>query len=96
MTTKPRLTRRAVLAGTGAAVASPYVWTSAHAQAGSAIKIGMPLALTGPLGSVGQQQKRGADKEPNDSPEENEHSQSSSIPTHHESDSGKHETEGGK
>ena len=61
MTSKPRFTRRAVLAGTGAAVASPYVWTSAHAQAGGAIKIGMPLALTGPLGSVGQQQKRGAE-----------------------------------
>src|SRR5436853_7921259 len=61
MTPKPRFTRRAVLAGTGAAVASPYVWTSAQAQAGGAIKIGMPLALTGPLGSVGQQQKRGAE-----------------------------------
>jgi len=61
MTSNPRFTRRGVLAGTGAAVASPYVWTSAHAQAGGAIKIGMPLALTGPLGSVGQQQKRGAE-----------------------------------
>jgi branched-chain amino acid transport system substrate-binding protein len=50
-----------MLAGTGAAVASPNVWTSAHAQAGNALKIGMPLALTGPLGSVGQQQKRGAE-----------------------------------
>ena len=38
MTPKPRFTRRAVLAGTGAAVASPYVWTSAQAQAGGAIK----------------------------------------------------------
>ena len=61
MTSKPRFTRRAVLAGTGAAVASPYIWTSAQAQAGGAIKIGMPLALTGPLGSVGQQHKRGAE-----------------------------------
>ena len=50
MTPKPRFTRRAVLAGAGAAVASPYIWTSAQAQAGGAIKIGMPLALTGPLG----------------------------------------------
>ena len=58
---KPRYTRRAIMAGTGAAVASPYIWTSAQAQAGGAIKIGMPLALTGPLGSVGQQQKRGAE-----------------------------------
>ncbi len=58
---KPRYTRRAVLAGTGAAVASPYIWTSAQAQAAGTIKIGLPLALTGPLGSVGQQQKRGAE-----------------------------------
>ena len=58
---KPRYTRRAIMAGTTAAVASPYIWTSAQAQAGGAIKIGMPLALTGPLGSVGQQQKRGAE-----------------------------------
>ena len=59
--TKQRYTRRTVLAGTGAAVASPYIWTSAQAQAAGTIKIGMPLALTGPLGSVGQQQKRGAE-----------------------------------
>lgn len=59
--TKPRITRRAVLAGTSAAVASPYIWTSAQAQAAGAIKIGMPAALTGPLGSVGQQTKRGAE-----------------------------------
>jgi len=61
MTTRSRFTRRTVLAGTGAAVASPWVWSSTRAQAGSPIKIGMPLALTGPLGSVGQQQKRGAE-----------------------------------
>ena len=51
-------TRRALVAGTGAAVVSPSIWTSAQAQAGSAIKIGIPAALTGPLGSVGQQTKR--------------------------------------
>jgi len=61
MTCKPGVTRRAMIAGAGAAVTSPYVWTSAHAEAGNALKIGMPLALTGPLGSVGQQQKRGAE-----------------------------------
>jgi len=61
MTFKPRYTRRAVLAGAGATIASPYIFTSAQAQAAGAIKIGMPLALTGPLGSVGQQQKRGAE-----------------------------------
>lgn len=59
--TKARYTRRAVLAGTSAAIASPRIWTSAQAQAAGTIKIGMPLALTGPLGSVGQQQKRGAE-----------------------------------
>ena len=48
MTSKPRFTRRAVLAGSGAAVASPYIWTSAQAQAGGAIKIGMPAALDRP------------------------------------------------
>jgi ABC-type branched-subunit amino acid transport system substrate-binding protein len=56
-----RVTRRAVVAGSGAAVASPFIWTSAQAQAGGAIKIGIPAALTGPLGSVGQQTKRGAE-----------------------------------
>lgn len=61
MATKSCLTRRAVVAGAGAAVASPFIWTSAQAQAGNTIKIGLPLALTGPLGSVGQQQKRGAE-----------------------------------
>ena len=60
MTTRTH-TRRGALAVTGAAVASPFIWTSARAQAGSTIKLGMPLALTGPLGSVGQQQKRGAE-----------------------------------
>src|SRR6202008_782888 len=34
------------------------IWTSAQAQAGGAIKIGLPAALTGPLGTVGQQGKR--------------------------------------
>ena len=61
MTTKSRPTRRALIAGAGAALAAPNIWTSAQAQAGGTIKIGMPLALTGPLGSVGQQQKRGAE-----------------------------------
>lgn len=58
----PRLSRRALLAGAGAAaVASPAIWTSAQAQAGGTIKIGLPAALTGPLGSVGQQGKRAAE-----------------------------------
>ena len=61
MTIKPRVTRRAVLAGGSAAVASPHIWTSARAQAAGTIKIGIPAALTGPLGTVGQQTKRGAE-----------------------------------
>ena len=63
----PRLknvSRRVLLKGgfMGAAtVASPALLRlTAGAQAG-AIKIGMPTALTGPLGSVGQQTKRGAE-----------------------------------
>src|SRR4029453_2466490 len=61
METKSRFSRRWVMAGAGATLASPYIWTSAQAQAATNIKVGMPLALTGPLGSVGQQQKRGAE-----------------------------------
>jgi len=61
MITKLRVTRRAVLAGTGAIIASPHVWTRARAQPAGAIKIGIPTALTGPLGTVGQQTKRGAE-----------------------------------
>ncbi len=61
MKTKSRMTRRTMLTGAGAAIAAPAIWTSAQAQAAGTIKIGMPLALTGPLGSVGQQQKRGAE-----------------------------------
>ncbi len=61
MINKTGFSRRTILAGTSAAIASPAIWTSARAQAGGAIKIGIPTALTGPLGSVGQQTKRGAE-----------------------------------
>ena len=48
------------LAG-AATVASPAVLRlGARAESGP-IKIGLPLALTGALGTVGQQQKRGAE-----------------------------------
>ena len=44
-----------------ATVASPAILRlTAEAQSGP-IKIGLPLALTGPLGTVGQQTKRGAE-----------------------------------
>jgi branched-chain amino acid transport system substrate-binding protein len=58
-------TRRKVLQGAAAAsagLAAPAFLrvSSGLAQAGT-IKIGLPLALTGPLASVGSQQKRGAE-----------------------------------
>jgi branched-chain amino acid transport system substrate-binding protein len=66
MTSRQGMTRRAVarLALAGAAgLAMP--WASRRAGAATSatgpIKIGMPLALTGPLGSVGQQLKRGGE-----------------------------------
>jgi branched-chain amino acid transport system substrate-binding protein len=49
------ITRRSLFA---AALAAPL---ARHALAADAIKIGMPLALTGPLGSVGQEMKNGAE-----------------------------------
>src|SRR3954452_7992919 len=51
-----QLTRRASLASFAAAT-----MFSASAHAANPIKIGMPLALTGPLGSVGDQMRRGAE-----------------------------------
>jgi branched-chain amino acid transport system substrate-binding protein len=48
-------TRRGVIAGAAGLLAMP------RANAANPIKIGMPLALTGPLGSVGEQQRRGAE-----------------------------------
>ena len=50
-----KLTRRTAL---GAALASPFI--SRRSNAATSIKIGMPLALTGPLGIVGEQMRRGA------------------------------------
>ena len=51
---------KAGLAG-AAGLASPAILSvSPRAQSGP-IKIGMPVALTGPLGTVGQQTKRGAE-----------------------------------
>ena len=60
MTRRLGVTRRhmATLALTGTALAMPWVRRVAAAEP---IKIGMPLALTGPLGSVGQQLKRGGE-----------------------------------
>jgi branched-chain amino acid transport system substrate-binding protein len=51
-----RLTRRSLVAAT---LATPFLSRSSHAA--DAIKIGMPLALTGPLGSVGNEMKNGAE-----------------------------------
>ena len=50
------LTRRSALA---ALASGPFLGRGATAA--NPIRIGMPLALTGPLGSVGEQQRRGAE-----------------------------------
>jgi len=63
MTRDSTITRRRVLrttlGGTAAALALPAI--SRTGFAAEAIKVGMPTALTGPLGEVGQQMKRGAE-----------------------------------
>ena len=56
---KNPLTRRAAMRVGIAAVAAPAIWR--NGRAADAIKIGAPIALTGPLGSVGQQMKRGCE-----------------------------------
>jgi branched-chain amino acid transport system substrate-binding protein len=60
MTRQLGVTRRQMgtLVFTGTLLAMPWVRRVAAAEP---IKIGMPLALTGPLGSVGQQLKRGGE-----------------------------------
>ncbi len=50
---------RTALGGTAAALALPAI--SRTSFAAEPIRIGMPAALTGPLGEVGQQMKRGAE-----------------------------------
>ena len=62
MTERVGITRRAVTrsAVTGIVLAAAPRWPR-RAVAAEPIKIGMPLALTGPLGSVGQQLKRGGE-----------------------------------
>jgi branched-chain amino acid transport system substrate-binding protein len=59
MTRTSGIGRRTVLAATGAVLATPMIWR--RALAAEPIKVGMPTTLTGPLGEVGQQQKRGAE-----------------------------------
>lgn len=57
-----RLTRRnAMRLGAAGTVALASPWVVRRAYAAEPIKIGAPLALTGPLGSVGQQLKRGCE-----------------------------------
>ena len=62
MTERVGITRRAVTrsAVAGIVLAAAPRWPR-RAVAAEPIKIGMPLALTGPLGSVGQQLKRGGE-----------------------------------
>src|SRR5216684_6214737 len=62
MTSQQGTTRRRVIELTAAGIAGLALpWTARRALAAEPIKIGMPLALTGPLGSVGQQLKRGGE-----------------------------------
>ena len=51
---------KAGLAG-AAGLASPAILSTSPRAQSAPIKIGMPVALTGPLGTVGQQTKRGAE-----------------------------------
>ncbi len=52
-------TRRAAMRASLAAVAAPVVLR--HARADAPIKIGMPLALTGPAAEIGEQMRHGAE-----------------------------------
>ena len=54
-----KFTRRAVMQGGAAILAAPALLRQGHAA--DSIKIGAPIALTGALGSVGQQMKRGCE-----------------------------------
>ena len=55
------LTRRSVMRSAGIALVAAPLLPRRGWAAPEPIKIGMPLALTGPLGSVGQELKRGAE-----------------------------------
>ncbi len=59
MTERQGFTRRTLLGTATAALAAPAVLRSARGE--TPIKIGMPVALTGPAGEVGQQMRRGAE-----------------------------------
>ncbi len=54
-----KITRRAVMQGGAAILAAPALLR--QSRAADSIKIGAPIALTGALGSVGQQMKRGCE-----------------------------------
>lgn len=51
--------RRALIGGAGLAITAPAVLR--HARGETPIKIGMPCALTGPGGEIGEQMRRGAE-----------------------------------
>ncbi len=56
-----KITRRGALASLAAATLPAAMFPAGRALAANSIRIGMPLALTGPLGSVGEQMRRGAE-----------------------------------
>ena len=59
MTNSLGFTRRSVIGATAATLAAPALLR--HARGETPIKIGMPCALTGPLGEVGTQMRHGAE-----------------------------------
>jgi branched-chain amino acid transport system substrate-binding protein len=59
MTNSLGFTRRSVIGATAATLAAPALLR--HARGETPIKIGMPTALTGPLGEVGTQMRHGAE-----------------------------------
>jgi branched-chain amino acid transport system substrate-binding protein len=62
MISRQGMTRRNVARlALGGAAGLALPWAARRATAAEPIKIGMPMALTGPLGSVGQQLKRGGE-----------------------------------
>jgi branched-chain amino acid transport system substrate-binding protein len=62
MISRQGMTRRNVARlALGGAAGLALPWAARRAAAAEPIKIGMPMALTGPLGSVGQQLKRGGE-----------------------------------
>lgn len=57
MSGTPGIRRRTILRGAAAAAALPAIGSSG-AHAADVVKIGLPVAVTGPIGGIGEQMKR--------------------------------------